>query len=248
MEFFLGCYEPSWLRRVSVPLFMSARSLRRRQSLPRATCDWALDSGAFSELSLHGKWVTTARQYLREVQTWSAVIGRMQWATVQDCMCEPVMLHKTGATVKQQQTRTLNSYLELMSLDGSIPWVPVLQGWEFWDYLDHVQMYEDAGTCLESLPLVGLGSVCRRQNTQMVETLIDHLHDLGIRLHGFGFKKSGLRHVHHLLASADSMAWSAETYRRPEIAEDYDNSANARLRHALHWRKQLLCSLTNNKE
>jgi hypothetical protein len=37
-----------------------------------------------------------------------------------------------------------------------------------------------------------LGSVCRRQDTGMVESLVRDLHAQGIRLHGFGFKVLGL--------------------------------------------------------
>ena len=46
-----------------MPLFVSHRRLAGRRTLPRAIAPWALDSGAFSELSLYGEWRTTAGQY-----------------------------------------------------------------------------------------------------------------------------------------------------------------------------------------
>ncbi len=240
MEFLLGTHHPDWLKRLTVPLFVSARRLRRCKALPVATCPWALDSGGFSELSMFGTWQTGAEQYVREVRRWARMIGRMEWAAVQDWMVEPFIRAKTGRTVREHQTLTVNSYLRLMALDASIPWVPVLQGWEHDDYLAHVEMYRGSGIHLERLPLVGLGSVCRRQNTNMAENLIRELHGLGIRLHGFGFKLEGLQRSGHWLASADSMAWSYNARKNPPLpGHTHRNCANC-IEYALAWRQKVL--------
>lgn len=69
-------------------------------------------------------------------------------------------------------------------------------------------MYKAAGIDLRDEPLVGLGSVCRRQSTDEIAVLVQRLHGLGLRLHGFGVKTEGLRRYGKQLASADSMAWS----------------------------------------
>jgi hypothetical protein len=37
-------------------------------------------------------------------------------------------------------------------------------------------------------------------------------------LHGFGLKETGLARFSHLLASADSMAWSPDARRKPRLA------------------------------
>ena len=60
VEFFLGTHQVNWLATSPVPLFVSHRRLSLRSALPRARAQWALDSGGFSELSLFGKWRTTA--------------------------------------------------------------------------------------------------------------------------------------------------------------------------------------------
>ena len=54
--FFLGSHRPAWLQRTALPLFLSDRTLRRYRTLPVACGPWALDSGAFTELSQHGTW------------------------------------------------------------------------------------------------------------------------------------------------------------------------------------------------
>jgi len=83
-----------------------------------------------------------------------------------------------------------------------------LQGWCHGEHLDHLEMYARAGVDLASLERVGIGSVCRRQNTLRASLIISELAGCGLRLHGFGFKLTGLRASIADLASADSMAWS----------------------------------------
>lgn len=44
-------------------------------------------------------------------------------------MCEPSMLKKTGKTVQEHQTLTINNFIELRQLAADLPIIPVLQGW-----------------------------------------------------------------------------------------------------------------------
>ena len=208
MLFFLGTHEESWLWRTEVPLFVSARRLRDRKSIQAATCDWALDSGGFSEISLFGRWETKPQQHADEVRRWSERIGRMQWAAIQDWMCEPIMLDRTGLTVQEHQARTIESWHTLTRLAPEIPWAPVVQGYRHDDYLDHVEQYAAAKIDLASLSVVGVGSVCRRQAMREAEEIVRSLAGIGISVHGFGFKLQGLRACSDAMTSADSLAWS----------------------------------------
>ncbi|HYN19415.1 MAG TPA: hypothetical protein VE078_00525 [Thermoanaerobaculia bacterium] len=54
--FYLGTHHPDWLAKTEVPLFVSRTRLKNRRTVPRAAARWALDSGAFSEISVHGRW------------------------------------------------------------------------------------------------------------------------------------------------------------------------------------------------
>lgn len=241
MLFWLGTHLPSWLRKTAVPLFLSRRRLSRLRKLPRARGPWALDSGGFSELSMYGEWRTNPEQYVKEVRWWSSRIGQMRWAAIQDWMCEPFILAKTNRTVEYHQRRTIQSYLYLLSLAPEISWTPVIQGFTYSEYRQHVRMYKADGVDLSSLPLVGLGSVCRRQGTYMVEKLVRDLTALGINLHGFGFKINGLRKVARYLTSADSMAWSF-TARRSRVRLEgcrHQNCANC-IKYAAKWHRELL--------
>jgi hypothetical protein len=243
MKFYLGTHKPNWLREVSIPLFVSRRTLSLVKRLPGALGDWALDSGGFSELSMYGEWRTPAAQYIEEVRRFRDEVGRLDWAAVQDWMCEPFILARTGKTIAEHQERTIDSYVEL-SAAMDFRWTPVLQGWKPEDYWRHWERYEARGVQLGELPLVGVGSICRRQGTNEAVDILGSLARAGLRLHGFGFKQKGLQSAQHYLASADSLAWSYQARRRPPLPDcrQHKNCANCS-RYALDWRDRLLTGL-----
>lgn len=243
-RFWLGTHCEGWLSVCDVPLFVSHRRLARRATMPRARTSWALDSGGFSELSMFGEWRTTPAQYVAAVRRYRDEIGRMEWAAVQDWMCEPWIVAKTGLSVQEHQRRTVRSYLELTSRAPELPWVPVLQGYALADYHRHRAMYERAGVCLDLMPLVGIGSVCRRQGSDEIAEIIESLQPL--RLHGFGLKLDGLRRAAHLLASADSMAWSFRARRDEPLPGCTHRSCANCIRYALRWRAQVLAAIEQN--
>ena len=113
----------------------------------------------------------------------------------------------------------------------------MVQGWDPDDYLRCVDLYDRAGIDLTRAPLVAAGTLCRRQSTDTAGRIITALHAAGItRLHGFGFKVSGLARYAPLLASADSLAWSYAARRRPPLPGciGHRNCANCP-RYAYRW-------------
>jgi hypothetical protein len=243
LRFYVGAHHPHWLATAPFPLFVSHRRLATRRTLPRAAMGWALDSGGFTELRLHGGWRTTGAEYVTAVRRYRDEIGSLEWAAPQDSMCEPFMLAKTGLTVREHQVRTVANYLELRSLAPDLPFVPVLQGWRRDDYHRCVELYQRAGVDLAAEPLVGVGSVCRRQATGEIEAIVHSLASLGIRLHGFGVKAGGLARYADCLVSADSLAWSFEARRTAPLPGcTHMNCANC-VRYAAAWRERTLARL-----
>lgn len=242
-QFFLGSHQPGWLTDSPVPLFISDRRLRTVKRPHPAVCDWALDSGGFTELSAHGTWDNgpTPAEYVGRIRRYQRHIGRLAWAAPQDWMCEPFITAKTGLTVRDHQQRTVDNLLELRGLGPELPIIPVLQGWTIGDYARCVDLYHAAGVDLTREPLVGLGSVCRRQGTDEIGEVIAAIRDAGVpRLHGFGVKALGLRRYGHLLTSADSMSWSMQARREPPLpgCSGHINCANCR-RYAYAWARRM---------
>lgn len=252
LRFYLGTHRPQWLwdaRFRSVPLFVSRRTLAPVRALGRALMPWALDSGGFTELSLHGRWKTPTKQYIEEVRRIRTEVGNLQWAAPQDWMCEPIITKGTGLTVKQHQRRTVDNFLELRALAPDLPFAPVIQGWVQRDYERCVELYDKAGVDLRRFKIVGVGTVCRRQGTEEAERIMRALAAHGLKLHGFGFKQRGLLRAGDAMASADSLAWSfAARMEEPLPGHDkpgpgrplgHNSCANCPV-FALKWRKRLM--------
>jgi hypothetical protein len=240
--FYLGTHQPHWLWTAQFPLFVSHRQLaRRRGPLSPAASRWALDSGGFTELSLHGRWLTTTEQYVTAVTRYAEQLGMPDFVAPMDRMCEPSIIERTGLSVAEHCHQTVANYLELRQLAPHLPVIPVLQGWRLADYLACRDLYQSAGVDLAALPRVGLGSVCRRQSTAAIAAIVTTLTGLGIRLHGFGVKTTGLRLYGEHLASFDSMAWSYAARRSPALpgCASHRNCANC-LIYATRWRHRVL--------
>ncbi|GAB3951463.1 deazapurine DNA modification protein DpdA family protein [Streptomyces sparsus] len=243
MRFFLGTHQTGWLSSAGIPLFLSHRRLAARRTLPRAAAPWALDSGGFTELSLHGTWRTTPAAYVAAVRRFRDEIGRLEWAAPMDWMCEPWITAQTGLTVADHQRRTVDNFRELRASAPDLPIIPVLQGWSLADYLRCLELYEHAGYDLSREPIVGLGSVCRRQGTSEAAAIVTTLATHRLNLHGFGFKTLGLRACGSSLRSADSLAWSYDARRKPALpGHSHKNCANCQP-YALAWRARVLSDL-----
>jgi hypothetical protein len=239
--FYLGTHRPNWLARPDVPpLFVSHRQLRDRRTLPVATGRWALDSGGFTEIATFGRWEDTPTRYIAAGRRYRDECGGLDWCAPQDWMCEPWMVDKTGLTVADHQRLTIESYLTLSSEAPDVPFVPVLQGWTLADYLGHIDAYAAAGVDLRRHATVGLGSVCRRQATAEIGALVARIAAEGIQLHGFGVKGAGIRRYGHLLASADSMAWSFRGRRISPCPHTGVKSCANCYPHAMEWRQRAL--------
>jgi hypothetical protein len=244
-HFYLGSPEPGWLAKAGVPLFVSHRRLAPRKRLPRALTGWALDSGGFSELSMFGEWRTTPRQYVAAVRHYDHEIGKLEWAAPQDWMCEPDMFARTGLSVEEHQRRTVANFLELKYLwngPEECPFMPVLQGQSIAQYMRCLDLYEAAGIDFLEYPVVGVGSVCRRQATAEIDAIFSAIlrRDPEMPLHAFGAKIGGLRRYGHRVESADSMAWSYQARREPPLPGHCHGPCSSCLEYALRWRSRIL--------
>lgn len=243
MDFYLGgdVQALTW----GVPVMVSHGRLRTRKRLPRAAAPWVCDSRGFTELSQHGRWTIVARDYARALRRYAQQVGNLVWASPQDWMCEPWILRKTGLTVTEHQDRSVESVLQLRGLlAGEVHIIPVVQGYRLIDYLRCADRYAQHGIDLRAEPVVGLGSVCRRQATDEIHTIVSVLSSMGLKLHGFGVKTVAVEVVGELLESADSEAWSYAARRRIVHCGHglVKWAANCRMC-ALEWRDDLLSRL-----
>lgn len=232
---------PSWLWFAEFPLFVSHRRLKTYKKLKPSVCEWALDSGGFTELSMFGEWRTSLNEYVDAVHRYSEQVGRLEWASPQDWMCEPFITSKTGLSVRDHQHRTVQNFNELRSAAPDLPFIPVLQGWFLEDYITCIDFYRETGVDLAAEPVVGIGSVCRRQHIDEIQMIISEVQAAGVRLHGFGVKNLGLRAYADLLTSADSMAWSFRGRHEKGCEPGHVTESNC-YQFAKGWRLRLLAN------
>jgi hypothetical protein len=210
------------LQRLADPMDWFAQHRQRIMWDGLEPIPWALDSGAFTEISQHGAWRQPVDRYVQDVAWIDAAIPGMEWAAPQDLMCEDDVLATTGRTELEHQIETVDRYVRAAAMwpdwsNRPCPFIPVLQArpGNVAGRARHVRMYEQAGVDLRG-QLVGVGSVCREQSTSAIVDTFELLEDLGIRrCHYFGLKREGLRRVNPW--SADSMAWSLDALHAPPL-------------------------------
>jgi hypothetical protein len=242
VTFYLGTHRAHWLADSNVPLFVSRRILEGRKTLPRASTNWVLDSGGFTELNLYGRWQTPLERYADEVLRYQEEIGGLDWAAPMDWMCEPSVVQKTGLSVSEHQRRTIDNFQQLRDRCGAIV-APVLQGWTVDDYLHHADMYQEAGIYLTYERIVGVGSICRRGQDRQIHQIIRRLAQEGINLHAFGVRSRALAGCADVLTSADSMSWSY-TARRSQALPGHSHKSCANCReYAEQWHARQLARL-----
>lgn len=238
MIFYPGLHQPSdaiHFRRA----FVSINRLWNRDSSFGDDCEIIIDSGAFTELSNHGRYRKPVHVYAKHVVRWKRKLGaRLIAAVSQDYMCEPFILAKTGLTIEEHQQLTIERYIALKDLcaiySPDLYIMPVLQGFSPEDYVRHIKMYEEAGL----LPVgsyVGVGSVCKRNSDPgQILAILQAIHGYrwDLDLHGFGLKLTALenKEIRDLLHSADSMAWSFTARKQGRNANDWLEADEFRLR------------------
>jgi len=241
MDFYLGTHMVNWAPMVDIPLFVSRVRYLDRVSIPEMRAEGVEDGGGYSQLMLHNRWSVSDDVYAEQMRRSSRGLKRVRWMPPRDWMCEPWMVRKTGLTIEEHQRRTVESYCYLIREHSDLPWIPVIQGYYLDDYLRCWEMYDHAGVDLAKCAIVGVGTLCRRQDTKEAEIIINRLFEDGLTMHGFGFKKDGLRRCGAMLKSADSMAWSFGA-RRQKIrlpGHKHQTCANC-LEYATQWYHETL--------
>ena len=127
---------------------LSAYALRKRKSNP-SVGRWMLDSGAFSQVTMFGDFIQSPAEYVRLAVSFQDA-GDLACIATQDYMCEPSVIAKLqsqgrAASVRIHQKKTVERYIQIMD-EGikqglKVPVMPVLQGWEVEDYVDHYLLY-----------------------------------------------------------------------------------------------------------
>ena len=224
VRFFVGLHQPSDCKHLS-DVFVSVNRLKERKSF--TVGDWIMDSGAFTTVNKFAGYPEEPEEYAKEIKRWSKN-GNFLAAISQDYMCEEFVLQKTGLTIPDHQRLTIERYDKIIACDtGGVYIMPVLQGYHPNDYVNHIRQYGDR---LIKGMWVGVGSVCKRNaNPAAILDVLKAIHDErpDLQLHGFGLKKTALKHkqIRDYLHTSDSMAWSLNARMNGRNANDWHEAS-----------------------
>lgn len=225
MIFYPGLHQPSDARHFERACIHWQRLAPWRKRL-KGECRLIVDSRAFMEVVTHGGYRHGPEQYARELDRLSQ-IADIEIAVAQDYMCEPFAIARTGLSVADHQRLTIERYDALLQLCSSVPIMPVLQGYEPHQYVEHIAAYGDR---LRDGMHVGVGSVCKRNAApSSILRVLQAVHKArpGLRLHGFGLKITSLSvpAIRAMVWSADSMAWCYNARMNGRDANDWREAA-----------------------
>jgi len=141
MTFYIGLHQPHGARHCDRCCISINRPRGRKSGFQVGS--WILDSGAFTEQATHGRYRHDAESYAEEIVRWSTN-GNLLAAVSQDLMVEPSMLAKTGLNVTTHQRLTIERYDRIRAaVPAHIHVMPVLQGYQPEEYIDHLRQYGD---------------------------------------------------------------------------------------------------------
>jgi len=169
-----------------------------------------IDSGGYSFMKGKGEYETSDEDYLSYIYE-----HQPEYFVLRDYPCEPDLLKKLGRSVEKHQKMTIEKHIKLLDIFES--WgkniqsqpVPVVQGYEVVDYLNHLDQLKEHGLIRDYL---AIGSLCNRGSPNEIRRIILTIRreiSSHVKLHGFGVKKSVLKYSDILesLNSADSLAY-----------------------------------------
>jgi hypothetical protein len=190
------------------------RRIKNAFNLPVAdSAPWILDSGAYDVVTRHGGYPDAPETYVRAVRAYDIQIRNLRWASTQDYPCEQAALTKTGLTVLNHQALSVQSYVDLtawwqrLAPRRPCPFRLVVQGDTVESYVRCWEMFGERGVDLAAADIVGVGSICRREKSDLPEVreIVAALRALTTaKLHGFGVHAEAIG----LFDDVDSMSWS----------------------------------------
>lgn len=223
-RFYVGTHMVNHAKELRYAMISVNRLIHRKSDFQAH--HWIMDSAAFTRITTHGEH-HPVYFYADQIHRWSKC-GLLDAAVSQDFMCEPFVLNKTGMTVDEHQSLTIERYVKLKSKVKNVYLMPVLQGFNPSEYVEHIRQY---GDLLEHGQWVGVGSVCKRNaRVSSIHRVLGAIKQTrpDLKLHGFGLKLTALQDgfIRKCLFSADSMAWSFAARKNGRNASSITEAIN----------------------
>lgn len=206
LNFFIGLYSKKQISETPGNFMCSYKTVRNFKEKINTNKQWIMDSGAFSEISINGKYTYTVTDYLNIIYKQEPT-----YFITMDYMCEPFILNKTNKSVIEHQQLTCENSIKIKnSYSGKSKFIGSIQGYTKDEYISHIDMLKTQGLIEEYM---AVGSICRRKNVKEIFDILKNIKKnlpSWVKIHGLGVKKTLLSkyETYDYLNSCDSMAWS----------------------------------------
>jgi len=205
-------------------------SLSRTNLPPDTTKRVFLDSGGFSLMSRYPDYPFSLEEYIDLAYHIKKKYPLTEIATL-DYPCEAEIDRTQLHTNQERMEKTVERAVECIDYDGSLPWVPVIQGYTLGEYYECIDMFDAAGIDED---YYAIGSVCSRKGHPLkIRRLITKVKKrMGDdRLHAFGLSLIYLKdsQIFHAIHSSDSAAWNYRAVtmkQKPKMITDYLKKIN----------------------
>jgi len=196
-------------------------------TIPESVVEVAADCGGFVATL---KWQTYKYDHGQYVQWLHELGSKLSWAACMDFCCENEITSGKPGIIRERQDKTTAMAHTFWQLYKDVPWVwvPTVQGWEVTDYERHAhelkplidEMQAHYGS--ESAFRVGIGTLCHRASTQMIQDVVLAVTRIlsRVTIHLWGVKLGLAQSVYAIpeqVVSVDSGAWNGMWGRGSEI-------------------------------
>lgn len=213
---------------------------------------FCIDSGGFTAARKWGKYPWTYRQYVDFIREMSRDVP-VQFAAVMDYACIPSNGKKSEINIDRIKA-TIQNEIALRELAPDIPWLPILQGDNFEERSEDLELRR----ALNLLPTeyAGIGSLVGRGIQAAIDTVQFYANELpGLKFHGFGIPIKALDDpvVFATTKSWDTYSWSwgrgkrnmPEEYRK---RENETHSAYTRRLASFYWDRTVCPRLMRGRQ
>jgi hypothetical protein len=228
MKFYLGFGWESKIRKENTyPLgFVSVACNYSYNSYKKLTgwkinglTDLMLDSGGFSFLNRFGDYPISWNMFVDWVHKMNDVNnGIVSYVATPDYPCEKEITRTCElATNFERIIKTIDNAVVVMDKYPDIKWMPVIQGYNFEEYKQCLDLYRSRGINPEKF---AIGSMCRRSDVRQIEQYVKKLIEYGLKekIHLFGLCAKGLKskYLDSVVDSSDSISYTYNVWTQGE--------------------------------
>ncbi len=170
-----------------------------------------IDSGGFTCFTKWADYPWSVAEYVHFVLSFCQRYPQVEYVSVMDLPCEPMVERGIDQTNKQRIHQTIQNTRDCLRYKIPAQWVSVIQGYSKFEYAYCAELMHHFGLFT---PITAIGSICQRKKTKQLKEYLLYITKLAnVKWHTFGMQISVLKdkEIANVITSSDSGAWKFES-------------------------------------